>query len=295
MFSDFKKKIKSQAPSLRSSKSYTPSMKSTDDISKITSTTSNIDLTHTAKVCSEIRGNQSTPVISVYSPTPSTSQSSPPHKTAVDIPSPKECTDIVAQEKEESTNADAPSSPTPSIILSKSNSIETQENRMSGVPSSISSASSSSAPATPPHGVFLKSSTKRTSSRISLPLAGSEFFLNHNHLKPGDKAELLSYDKTINMYRDNAKRTNDPNIQCDLAIYLVESSKENTKERNAYIMEAEKILKALSMRGHPESQYYLANMYASGILHKKGKPNFGNAFPLFVQAAKHQHVDASYR
>lgn len=121
--------------------------------------------------------------------------------------------------------------------------------------------------------------------------------MNHNHLKPGNKAELLSYDKTINLYRENAKRTNDPTIQCDLAIYLYESTKKNQKpeERQAYIQEAIKILKTLSLRGHAESQYYLANIYASGATHKSGKPDFGNAFPLFVQAAKHQHADAAYR
>ncbi|KAI8637165.1 hypothetical protein BD408DRAFT_354256 [Parasitella parasitica] len=137
----------------------------------------------------------------------------------------------------------------------------------------------------------------RYPSNFSLPSLNSEYFLNHNHLKPGNRAELLSYDKTINLYRENAKKTNDPTIQCDLAIYLYESAKtnQNPKERQAYIQESTKILKTLSLRGHAESQYYLANIYASGATHKSGKPDFGNAFPLFVQAAKHQHADAAYR
>ncbi|KAI7893765.1 uncharacterized protein EV154DRAFT_500730 [Mucor mucedo] len=134
-----------------------------------------------------------------------------------------------------------------------------------------SSSSSNSMPSTPRHG----------RSNASLPY--------HDHLKPGNNAELLSYDKTMAMYLDNAKRTNDPRIQCDLAVYLFESSKPlSPKQKKPYVSEATKILKTLALRGHAESQYYLANMFAS-------KPDFGNAFPLFVQAAKHQHADAAYR
>jgi hypothetical protein len=156
-----------------------------------------------------------------------------------------------------------------------------------------SSASLSSMPATPPK------KHARYSTNFSLPSTMS--FMNQTHLKPGNNAELLSYKKTINMYRENGKRTNDPNIQCELAIYLYEATKKNSEqtfeEKREYLLEATKILKTLSLRGHAESQYYLANIYASGAMHKSGKnkPDFGNAFPLFVQAAKHQHADAAYR
>jgi TPR repeat protein len=117
-------------------------------------------------------------------------------------------------------------------------------------------------------------------------------------LKPGENASLLSYDKTINMYRENAKKTNNMDIQCDFAIFLVEASKrlqDNQPEEQAYILEAEKILKTSAIRGHSESQYYLANMYAAGLLNKSKHPDFEKAFPLFVQSAKHHHPDAAYR
>ncbi|KAI8087351.1 hypothetical protein BDF21DRAFT_335057 [Thamnidium elegans] len=143
-----------------------------------------------------------------------------------------------------------------------------------------SSTSSSSSPGTPPPQRY-----GRFASNASLPIS----IHNHDHLKPGNNAELLSYDKTLTMYLDNAKRTNEPSIQCELATYIYESSKSlPEKEKKPYVCEATKILKTLALRGHAESQYYLANIYAS-------KPDFGNAFPLFVQAAKHQHVDAAYR
>ncbi|KAI9263597.1 hypothetical protein EDC94DRAFT_634704 [Helicostylum pulchrum] len=146
---------------------------------------------------------------------------------------------------------------------------------------SSTTTSSSSGPGTPPPP---QQRYGRFASNASLPM-----YYNHDHLKPGNNAELLSYDKTLTMYLDNAKRTNDPSIQCELATYLFESSKPLAeKERKPYVAEATKILKTLALRGHAESQYYLANMYAS-------KPDFSNAFPLFVQAAKHQHPDAAYR
>ncbi|KAI9025855.1 hypothetical protein CLU79DRAFT_743470 [Phycomyces nitens] len=131
----------------------------------------------------------------------------------------------------------------------------------------------------------------------------SERLLTHSHLKPGSQAELLSYTKTLSMYRDNAKRTNNPDVQCDFATFLVEAAQRLQKEdleaapdsRYAYLQEAEKTLRPIAMRGHSEAQYYLGNMYASGMLDKNNKSDFSKAFPLFVQAAKHHHADAAYR
>ena len=144
------------------------------------------------------------------------------------------------------------------------------------------------------------------------------------------------------MYRENAKKTNNMEIQHDFAMFLVEAAKrlEQKEEedaalssmsagdddddedddpvvmghdgsasmseaatvtpeantRRAYLLEAEKLLKQLALRSHSESQYYLANMYAAGLLSKHGEqPDFDKAFPLFVQAAKHHNPDAAFR
>lgn len=105
------------------------------------------------------------------------------------------------------------------------------------------------------------------------------------------------------MYRANARKTNDMEIQCDFAIFLVEAAKrleestdnDSATMATAYLMEAEKLLKQVATRGHSASQYYLANMYSSGLLHKSNKFEFDKAFPLYVQAAKHHHPDAAYR
>lgn len=98
------------------------------------------------------------------------------------------------------------------------------------------------------------------------------------------------------MYRENAKKTNSPEVQCDFAVFMVEAAKSSTdeQERLEYLNEAEKLLKQLSSRGHAESQYYLGNLYATGLISKKGK-NEDKAFSLFVQATKHHHPDAAYR
>jgi hypothetical protein len=137
----------------------------------------------------------------------------------------------------------------------------------------------------------------RTSSVMNLSINGDQL-LDHSHLKPGTQASLLSYAQTINMYRENAKKTNSPDIQCDFAIFMVEAAKpiqEDEATRWEYLAEAEKLLKQLAARGHAESQYYLGNLFASGLLSKKGKNEFDKAFPLFVQATKHHHADAAYR
>ncbi|KAG0169502.1 hypothetical protein DFQ28_002291 [Apophysomyces sp. BC1034] len=131
-----------------------------------------------------------------------------------------------------------------------------------------------------------------------MSLSTTEQLLDHSHLKPGAKASLLSYTQTINMYRENAKKTNSPDIQCDFAIFMVEAAKpikDDDTTRWEYLAEAEKLLKQLAARGHAESQYYLGNLYASGLLSRKDKNEFDKAFPLFVQASKHHHADAAYR
>lgn len=132
------------------------------------------------------------------------------------------------------------------------------------------------------HGSF-------SSSQQSFQSNQSDPLLDHSHLKPGNNASLLSYDKTIQMYRQNALKSNNMDTQCDFAIFLIEAAKRfQNQEQHDYLSEAEKILKQISMRGHSEAQYYLANMYAS-------QSNFDKAFPLFIQAAKHHHPDAAFK
>jgi len=119
--------------------------------------------------------------------------------------------------------------------------------------------------------------------------------LSHDHLRPGHKATLLSYTQTLELYRQNAKKTNDPELQFEFAAFMIDAGKdqEDPKTRAELFDEAMKLLRKLATNGHAESQHYLAECFASGFA--RGKPDFDKAFPLWVQASKHGHPDAAYR
>ncbi|KAL9111346.1 MAG: hypothetical protein Q9227_004223 [Pyrenula ochraceoflavens] len=126
----------------------------------------------------------------------------------------------------------------------------------------------------------------------------------------GDNAELLSTRKTLDMYRENAKKTNDPAVAYEFAVFMISvaqearledelsssgrSDKSSTNSRESLLKEAQKILQRLSDRSYPFAQYYLADGFSSGLFNK-GKEDYEKAFPLFVSASKHGHAEASYR
>lgn len=136
----------------------------------------------------------------------------------------------------------------------------------------------------------------------------------------GSNASLLSAQKTLDMYRLNAKKSSSSEIQYSFAIFLIQAAQEaglNVEEdtprkaspkpgRNSpYIQnepatpqnllrEAKGILQKLADRGYPFAQYYLADGYSSGLFNK-GKPDHNTAFPLFVSASKHGHAESGYR
>jgi TPR repeat protein len=135
--------------------------------------------------------------------------------------------------------------------------------------------------------------------------------LDHSHLRPGNSASLLSHERTLELYRANAKKTQDPDLQFEFAVFMIDASKslpiptpthanvieveKAIEKREDLIREATSLLKRLADRGHPASQYFLADCYANGIGTVKNKQDFDRAYPLFVLAAKHGHPDAAYR
>ena len=124
----------------------------------------------------------------------------------------------------------------------------------------------------------------------------------------GENATLLNTKKTLEMYRANVKKTNDPTIQYEFAVFMVNSAAEAVSEQPSssegpdpsissqadLLREARNILQKLSDRSYPFAQYYLADGYASGLFNK-GVPNNDHAFPLFIAASKHGHAEAGYR
>jgi uncharacterized protein len=135
--------------------------------------------------------------------------------------------------------------------------------------------------------------------------------LDHSHLRPGNQAALLSHQRTLELYRANAKKTQDPEIQFEFAVFMIDASKslpipEATKgnvmevekaleKRDDLVREATSLLKRLADRGHAASQYFLADCYANGLGTVKNRQDFDRAYPLFVLATKHGHPDAAYR
>ncbi|KAF7906078.1 hypothetical protein EAF00_000357 [Botryotinia globosa] len=136
----------------------------------------------------------------------------------------------------------------------------------------------------------------------------------------GSNASLLSAQKTLEMYRQNAKKSSSSEIQYSFAIFLIQAAQEaglNVEEdtprkaspkpgrHSPYIesepatpqnllREAKSILQKLADRGYPFAQYYLADGFSSGLFNK-GKPDHHTAFSLFVSASKHGHAESGYR
>lgn len=153
--------------------------------------------------------------------------------------------------------------------------------------------------------------TSRSVRAPSPPQQPNGPLLDHSHLRPGNQASLLSHDRTLELYRANAKKTQDPDLQFEFAVFMIDASKtypipeptpgnvmdieKAIEKRENLITEALALLKRLADRGHPASQYFLADCYANGIGTYKGKQDFDRAYPLFVLAAKHNHPDAAYR
>ncbi|KAG9098405.1 hypothetical protein FRC06_006432 [Ceratobasidium sp. 370] len=135
--------------------------------------------------------------------------------------------------------------------------------------------------------------------------------LDHSHLRPGKEANLLSHERTLELYRANARKSNDPDVQFEFAVFMIDASKslplppatggnqieiEKVEEkREELTREAVQLLKRLADRGHGEAQYFLADCMANGIGTYRSRQDFDRAYPMFVLAAKHGHADAAYR
>ena len=130
----------------------------------------------------------------------------------------------------------------------------------------------------------------------------------------GTNASLLSTRKTLEMYRANVKKTNDPAIQYEFAVFMVSAVQEaavneegdggldgsqvgntsSAESQTELLSEARHILQRLSDRSYPFAQYYLADGYSSGLF-SKGRTDNDRAYPVFVAASKHGHAEAGYR
>ncbi|PYI05097.1 HCP-like protein [Aspergillus sclerotiicarbonarius CBS 121057] len=139
-----------------------------------------------------------------------------------------------------------------------------------------------------------------------------QFGNSHLQSAIGNNASLLSHKQTFDMYLANVKKTDDPAIQYEFAIFMVNAMLEMPPDgvdggasaaqgrtvaeitRASLLRESKSILQRLVDRSYPFAQYYLADGYASGLF-SKGNEDYDRAFPLFLAASKHGHVEACYR
>lgn len=140
---------------------------------------------------------------------------------------------------------------------------------------------------------------------------------NNDHLRTllGNNVSLLSHKQTFEMYLANVKKTNDPAVQYEFAVFMISAIQEMyskddddaatvmlDKEKNVtpditrsrLLLEAKAILQRLADRSYPFAQYYLADGLSSGLF-SKGKVDYDRALPLFAAASKYGHAEASYR
>jgi TPR repeat protein len=139
--------------------------------------------------------------------------------------------------------------------------------------------------------------------------------VSHNLIKQylGEHSQstLLPRMKTIEMYRKNVKKSNDPKVLFQYAQYMLQTAltldtnpstppegsnnKGESLEKNMkkqFLKEAVHYLRKLSDKGYTDAQYLLGDAYSSGAL---GKVDNREALSLFQGAAKHGHVESAYR
>ncbi|KAJ6172509.1 hypothetical protein N7470_001576 [Penicillium chermesinum] len=129
--------------------------------------------------------------------------------------------------------------------------------------------------------------------------------MDNSHLQAsvGNNASLLSHKQTFEMYLANVKKTDEPAVLYEFAVFMINSMREmpmgdlkddNKISRVRLLQESKSILQRLADRSYPFAQYYLADGYASGLFNKD-KEDHERAFHLFKAASKHGHIEACYR
>ncbi|KAI5842086.1 hypothetical protein BZA05DRAFT_344594 [Tricharina praecox] len=153
----------------------------------------------------------------------------------------------------------------------------------------------------------------------------SSFDNSYLQSQVGAFASRMSARQTLEMYRANAKKTQDPMLQYNLAVFMVQLAQQQSAEgtsapespglrkmsaasdsatpsgtpttpavtRKELLKEARETLERIQSK-LPQAQYYLADAYSSGLFNK-GREENEKAFPLFVAASKHGHAEAGYR
>ncbi|QLL31697.1 hypothetical protein HG536_0B05620 [Torulaspora globosa] len=150
--------------------------------------------------------------------------------------------------------------------------------------------------------------TQLTSTNESV--ADMSHQLISRYLGQNGNTSLVPRLKTIEMYRENVKKSKDANLLFQFAQYILQTaltmefndtpattaSKTDAIDpaelKRSFLKEAQHYLRKLSVKGYADAQYLLGDVYASGAL---GKTENKEAFTLFQAAAKHGHIESAYR
>ncbi|QLG70852.1 hypothetical protein HG535_0A07970 [Zygotorulaspora mrakii] len=158
------------------------------------------------------------------------------------------------------------------------------------------------------HMYLLNSSMDTQLTATNESVADLSHQLISRYLGEGNTSTLLPRLKTIEMYRENVKKSKDVKLLFQYAQYILQtaltidpsekSTEDTAKEldqgevRRKFLKEAQHYLKKLSVKGYADAQYLLGDVYASGAM---GKIENKESFTLFQAAAKHGHVESAYR
>ena len=129
-------------------------------------------------------------------------------------------------------------------------------------------------------------------------------------IKQTRQAQQMPYEHTLELYRQNAKKSHDPYVQLEFAKYLIQiaesiavteqSPRDLRKTQQSLLQEGIKWVKRLSTTGlgigrpaYAEAQYFLAECYGNGLFGLD--IDYDKAFALYVQASKQSHPAATYR
>lgn len=127
------------------------------------------------------------------------------------------------------------------------------------------------------------------------------------YLGEDSNASLVPRLKTIEMYRENVKKSKDANLLFQFAQYMLQTaltmddneqpvggseSMNQSELKRKFLKEAVHYLRKLSVKGYADAQYLLGDVCSSGAL---GKVENKEAFTLFQAAAKHGHIESAYR
>lgn len=160
------------------------------------------------------------------------------------------------------------------------------------------------------HMYMLNRSTDTQLTSTNESVADISHQMISRYLGSENSVSLMPRLKTIEMYRENVKKSRDPRLLFEYAQYMlqtaltIDTGVEEAQEpadadlasqeelKRQFLKDAQHYLKKLSSKGYSDAQYLLGDAYSSGVF---GRIENKESFVLFQAAAKHGHVESAFR